>query len=332
MVLENIFKGLRTLPQLDPVRGGQMNYTDTGEKDVHHVHMCKGEPRTHKTDKQEFTIVDTVRFGEALFIDGAIQSTVADEALYHCPLVHGSAAFLEAGPRHALVIGGGEGCVARELLRYDTIENITQIDWDVDLVGYFKAEGRHWNGGTYEDARVEVIHEDVFSTQALEGTKRYDLIIMDLCDPDAGSIGLIKSLIVRLLGCLADGGVFIGNAGVVLPECISTSTSTSTSTSASASEDYASDLLAYIGAEPVKPADYHVFSYKIYVPSYMAPWCLIGLAPRNTIGDWVRPFICATDVRDWMNYDRSYNAVFRETNEDFMQKRMGDIDTDCWGC
>lgn len=299
-----------------------MNYTDTGEKDVHHVHMCKGEPRTYKTDKQEFTIVDTVRFGEALFIDGAIQSTVADEALYHCPLVHGSAAFLEAGPRHALVIGGGEGCVARELLRYDTIENITQIDWDEDLVGYFKAEGRHWNGGAYEDARVEVIHEDVFSTQALEETKRYDLIIMDLCDPDAGSIGLIKSLIVRLLGCLADGGVFIGNAGVVLPECISAS--------AGAEDMYAGELLKYMGT--VGPVDYHVFSYKVYVPSYMAPWCLIGLAPRNTIGDWVRPFICATDVRDLMNYDRSYNAVFRETNEDFMQKRMGDIDTDCWGC
>lgn len=311
--------GLRTLRQLDPVRT-RMNYTDSGEKDVHHVHMCKGDPRTHKTMKQEFTIVDTVRFGEALFIDGAIQSTVADERLYHGPLVHGSAAFLGAGPRRALVIGGGEGCVARELLRYDTIENITQIDWDEDLVSYFKAEGRHWNGGAYEDARVEIIHEDVFSTQALEETKRYDLIIMDLCDPDAGSIGLIKSLIARLLGCLAEGGVFIGNAGVVLPECIS------------ASEDYASDLLAYIGAEPVKPADYHVFSYKIYVPSYMAPWCLIGLAPRNTIGDWVRPFICATGVRDLMNYDRSYNAVFRETNEDFMQKRMGDMDTDCWGC
>lgn len=298
-------------------RPSNMEYTDRGEKETHHVHMCSAAPRTHKTAKQEFTIANTVRFGEALFIDGAIQSTVADEGLYHTPLVHGSAAFLARGPRNVLVIGGGEGCVARELLRYDTIECITQIDWDAELIDYFKSgAGRMWNGGTYDDARLKVVHEDVFETRALDGGTRYDLIIVDLCDPDEESIGLLKSLIVRLLACLEPDGVLIANGGIVLPSCVG------------GEESYARELMEYLEG---LGGERNVFSYKVYVPSYMAPWCLIGLAGRNTIGDWSRRFISGSDVRAWMTYDRSYDEAFERVNDAFMRGR-GLVAPFEWGC
>lgn len=294
-----------------------MEYTDRGEKETHHVHMCRESPRTYKTAKQEFTIANTVRFGEALFIDGSIQSTRADEGLYHTPLVHGSAAFLGSGPRNVLIVGGGEGCVARELLRYDTIECITQIDWDAELIDYFKmGDGRSWNGGAYDDERVRLIHDDVFETRALDGGTKYDLIIVDLCDPEEGTIELLKSLIVRLLACLESDGVFMINGGIVLPSCVG------------GEKVYACDIMEYLSGHG---GGRNVFSYKVYVPSYMAPWCLIGLARRNTIGDWSRRFISATDVRAWMSYDRSYDEVFMDANETFIIGR-GELMPNEWGC
>lgn len=278
---------------------------DTGEADVHHIHQCLQPPQTFTTAKQTFSIVQTCRFGEALFIDGAIQSTRIDETLYHVPLVHGSAAFLENPPRHALVIGGGEGCVARELLKYNTIESITQVDWDVELVDYFRVgAGRSWNGGAYDDPRVRVIHDDIFKDANEIYTQTYDLILVDLCDPDGETIGLLKNLIGRLLELLVHGGVFLMNAGAVLPKVV-----------VSGDSMYAAELLNYVGAVG-SGRGYKPFSYKIYVPSYMAPWCLVGLARGNTIGDWV-----GEDVGSWMTYDRSYDPVFQNVNAEFMRYR-----------
>ena len=283
-------------------------HADTGEADVHHIHRCLQPPKTFKTAKQTVSIVQTSRFGEALFIDGAIQSTRTDEALYHVPLVHGASAFLENPPRNVLIIGGGEGCVARELLKYNTIESITQVDWDVELVDYFRrGPGRSWNGGVYDDPRVRVIHDDIFTEANAIYTQSYDLILVDLCDPDGESIGMLKALIVRLFGLLVDGGVFLMNAGAVMPKVV-------------ASDDsiYAAELLNYAGSLG-SARDYKAFSYKIYVPSYMAPWCLVGLARGNTIGDWVGGH--DVDVSAWMTYDRSYDPVFQSVNAEFMRYR-----------
>ena len=145
---------------------GDYYVTDLGDKHVVHTHRCKSEPRKYITKKQTFIIADTLGFGESLFIDDELQSTMADEAIYHSALVHGAAAacrFESGGPKNVLIIGGGEGCTIREVLKYSTIESVDQVDWDEELVTYFRATdgGRKWNGGAYEDPRVRVSFEDV---------------------------------------------------------------------------------------------------------------------------------------------------------------------------
>lgn len=279
---------------------------DAGDKYVEHIHACKTEPYVVSTDHQIYTIADTLGYGEALFIDGEIQSTIADEALYHVPFVHGAAALMSASPKRVLVIGGGEGCVARELLKYHTIESILQVDWDVDLVNYFRSSvGIHWNGGAYDDPRVTVVHEDVFKADVIyRGT--YDLILVDLCDPNDDTLAMIKTLIVRLFGVLEKGGCLLMNGGAVLPSCLDPYNT-----------NYSVDLVRFMDGVEKPWTGGSVFSYKIYVPSYMEPWCLIGFGGYSTIGDWSKEFIDVRDVRDWMNYEKIYDPFFGSVNSAF---------------
>lgn len=65
-----------------------------------------------KTKYQEVQIVDLEEFGRALILDGYVQSTEADEFLYHESLVQ-PAMTTHPNPARVLIIGGGEGATLR---------------------------------------------------------------------------------------------------------------------------------------------------------------------------------------------------------------------------
>jgi spermidine synthase len=297
--------------------------TDTTDPSVHHVYYTKTPIVKIPSTCQVAVIADTKAYGPALFLGTdpehmSIQSTVADEIFYHRPFVHGGAALCSHAPKSALVIGGGEGCMARELLKYDTIEVIDQIDWDSELLAYFRRPevAAQWNGGAYEDPRVRVHCEDAF-TSTVWCDRTYDLIYVDLCDPDAGMIEALKELVRRLLPSLNEGGVFLMNAGGVCP----------------GAEGSAGELLGFM--EKIA-GERRAFSYKTYVPSYMMPWCLVGLADGFTIGNWLKGGICEDEVRDALYYGPSYAECFRRANSEFMVQRRwkGTVSFEdvLWGC
>jgi predicted membrane-bound spermidine synthase len=298
---------------------------DAGEPHIRHIHYSLEQPAIIKTDLQTSLIVNTIDYGPALFIGEdiehlAIQSTVADEALYHRPFVHGAAALCRRAPESALIIGGGEGCMARELLKYNTIGIIDQVDWDKALIDYFKepAVASVWNGSVYEDPRLRVHYEDAFRSRVWSG-RSYDLILVDLCDPDVETIGSLKELVAVLMGSLKAGGVFLMNAGAVLPAACAKYT------------PYSAELLDYIsGLSP----GYSPFSLKTYVPSYMAPWCLVGLAEGYTIGNWSGEFFSEDELRDVLRYGPTYDPRFDAANKEFMRKPVVlEVPRELhWGC
>jgi spermidine synthase len=299
---------------------------DAGEPHIRHIHYSLEPPTVIKTELQTSLIVNTIDYGPALFIGDdiehlAIQSTLADEALYHRPFVHGAAALCRRAPESALIIGGGEGCMAREVLKYSTIEFVDQIDWDKALIEYFKqpSVASVWNGGAYEDPRLRVHYEDAFLSRVWSG-RSYDLILVDLCDPDAGTIGPLKELISGLMGSLKAGGVFLMNVGAVLPAACSKYI------------PYSAELLEYIGGLSMN--GYRPFSFKTYVPSYMAPWCLVGLAEGYTIGNWSGAFFSEDELRDVLRYGPTYDPRFDAVNKEFMRAPQSlDVPRELhWGC
>lgn len=306
---------------------------DAGDPHIRHIHYSLEEPVVLKNNLQTVVIGHTVDYGPALFIGDdmehlSIQSTLADEALYHRPFVHGAAALCNSAPRTALLIGGGEGSMARELLKYNTIEIIDQIDWDADLINYFKQPtvAALWNGSAYEDPRLRVHVEDAF-TSRVWAERTYDLILMDLCDPDAETIGPLKDLVARLQGSLNAGGVFLMNVGPILPLLREFPGILKT-------PSYSEELLEHI--KGLGGNVRHPFSFKLYVPSYNFPWCLVGLADGYTIGDWSRTLFGEDEMTDVLHYGPSYSENFRSTNKDFIKTRykMKDVILyeNHWGC
>src|SRR5262249_27230458 len=115
-----------------------------------------------------------------LFLNGNLQFSSDDEYRYHEVLVHPAVAALGRDPRRGLVLGGGDGLAARELLRYASIERIVLVDLDASVTDAFTTLpiAKRLNGGSLQDRRVMVKNEDAFGF--LEHAKEsFDLAIVD---------------------------------------------------------------------------------------------------------------------------------------------------------
>lgn len=119
-----------------------------------------------------------------LFINGNLQLSSFDEYMYHEPLVH-TAVNLANDNKKVLILGGGDGCAARELLKYKNIEEITLVDLDSKMVEIAKNNKAFLklNNNSLNNSRIKTIFKDAFSF--LENSKTiFDVIIIDLPDPN----------------------------------------------------------------------------------------------------------------------------------------------------
>jgi len=156
-----------------------------------HMHAIVRTLVERRTRFQHVEIMVTADYGKALVLDGRIQSSQADEFIYHEALVHPGLLATEAPPRSALVIGGGEGATLREILRYPSIERAVMVDIDGEVVDLCKEHLPEMHQGAFEDRRTEVRHED--ARAYLEQTaERFDFITIDLVEPlEAGPACLL---------------------------------------------------------------------------------------------------------------------------------------------
>ena len=135
-------------------------------------------------------IVMTKRHGDFwLFINGNQQLSSIDEQHYHEPLVH-PVMSLVPNPAEVLILGGGDGCAVREILKHNSVNNITLVDLDSEMVKLAKEHPllTELNLNALVDPRVEVFIDDAF--HFLEKNNRtFDVIIIDLPDPKTVDLG-----------------------------------------------------------------------------------------------------------------------------------------------
>ena len=87
-----------------------------------------------ETDHQRIRVFENDTFGRVLTLDDVVQTTERDNFIYHemmahVPiLAHGSA-------RRALIIGGGDGGMAREVLKHASIDHITMVEFVRETAG-----------------------------------------------------------------------------------------------------------------------------------------------------------------------------------------------------
>ncbi len=143
-----------------------------------------------------------------LYIDGNVQFSTSDEYRYHEALVHVPMAYAASRDK-VLVLGGGDGMAARELLKYPETR-ITLIDLDPGMTQLCSTDPQITavNRGSLTDERMTVINMDAY--EYLEGSdEMYDVIIVDLPDPNNEALNkLYTNVFYRLCAQhLSDGGV-----------------------------------------------------------------------------------------------------------------------------
>ena len=133
-----------------------------------------------RTAFQHVVVADTYGFGRALFIDGSIQSSADDEALYHELLVQ-PAMLLHPEPRDVLIIGGGEGATLRETLAHASVRRACMVDIDREAVEICREHLTAWHRGAFDDPRVELRFAD--GRAHVEADENlYDVVIVDVVD------------------------------------------------------------------------------------------------------------------------------------------------------
>lgn len=118
-----------------------------------------------------------------LFINGNQQLSSFDEEMYHEPMVH-PAMSLTKTPHNILILGGGDGCAVREILKYSDVQKITLVDIDPAMTNLGRNNEiiKKINNNAFSDDKVSVINTDGYNY--IEDTKEmYDVIIVDLPDP-----------------------------------------------------------------------------------------------------------------------------------------------------
>ena len=167
---------------------------------------------TGSTKYQAVEIMELGSYGKSLVLDGKIQSTILDEKVYHEALVH-PPMMLHPNPRRVLILGGGEGATAREVLRHNSVEKVVMVDIDGELIELVKKYLPEWHQGSFDDERLELVIGDarkyVFENA---GREEFDVIIGDLVDPlEAGPAVKLytREFYSKLRELLSDDGVFV---------------------------------------------------------------------------------------------------------------------------
>jgi spermidine synthase len=141
-----------------------------------------------RSDYQAVEVHDSVPFGKLFRLDGHFMTSERDEFFYHENLVH-IAALAHPGPECALIVGGGDGGSAEELLKHPSMRAVTIAEIDASVIDISRAHLEAVHHGALDDPRVTFRVGDGFrfvrETEAL-----YDLIVLDLTDPGGPSTAL----------------------------------------------------------------------------------------------------------------------------------------------
>ena len=166
-----------------------------------------------QTGLQDLIIFENAKFGRVLTLDGVVQTTEGDEFIYHEMLTnvpvteHGSA-------RHVLIIGGGDGGMAREVLKHQGVERVTMVEIDAGVVDMSKRHLPSLSAGAFDNPRLDLVIADGAKYVA-ETADRFDVIIVDSTDPiGPGEVLFTAAFYADCKRCLNPGGIVVTQNGV----------------------------------------------------------------------------------------------------------------------
>jgi spermidine synthase len=172
---------------------------------------------SEKSTFQTVEVVASPTHGKILLNDGCFMLSERDEAIYHEMMAH-VPLFLHPNPKKALVIGGGDGGTAREILRHTHIEKCVLVEIDEAVVRACK-EFIPQTANAFQSPRLKTFIEDGVEwaknaalkvKQGDQDAEKFDIICVDSTDP----VGFAQPLFgnefyADLKTILSDDGIIV---------------------------------------------------------------------------------------------------------------------------
>jgi spermidine synthase len=168
---------LRLAMDIDPDKWFQ----DKVSRNLIQLHSIEEVLYSGQTKFQLAQIIRSGSYGKLLVLDGKIQSSEADEFIYHEALVQ-PAMLTHPRPEAVFIAGGGEGAVLREILAHQTVKRAVMVDIDAQVVALCQKFLPDYSLGAFQDRRTELVHTDA-REYLVKSRQLFDIIIIDLPDP-----------------------------------------------------------------------------------------------------------------------------------------------------
>ncbi|MCJ1886068.1 polyamine aminopropyltransferase [Pseudomonas sp. LA21] len=165
-----------------------------------------------RTEHQHLVIFENARMGRVMALDGVIQTTEADEFIYHEMLTH-VPILAHGAAKRVLIIGGGDGGMLREVSKHASVEHITMVEIDGTVVDMCKEFLPNHSQGAFDDPRLNLVIDDGMRFVATT-TEKFDVIISDSTDPiGPGEVLFSENFYQACHRCLNEGGVLVTQNG-----------------------------------------------------------------------------------------------------------------------
>ena len=164
-----------------------------------------------ESDCQRIDVCESVEFGKFIALDGEILFSEKDEFIYNEMISHVPMA-VHPSVKKVLIIGGGDGGVAAELIKYPGIRQIDVVEPDEMLVEVCAEHFPEFSKGL-DDPRVNIFYQDGLRFLR-DKEEEYDLIINDATDPFGHTEGLFtKEFYGSCYSALKPDGVMVYQHG-----------------------------------------------------------------------------------------------------------------------
>ncbi len=200
---------------------------------------------------QRVEVFDTHQFGRLFRLDGRLMTSEGDEFFYHECMTH-PAALAHPNPESVLVIGGGDGGSSEELFKHPSVKRIVMAELDPVVIDISRRYLGTIHKGALDDPRLDIRIGDGFE-YVRSTTERFDMIVLDLTDPDTPAFHLYSEEFFRMCQrCLKPGGLLTLHLG---------------------SPVYQADTVRK-NASNLRKVFKHVAPLSLFIPLYGSQWCL----------------------------------------------------------
>ena len=165
-----------------------------------------------QTEYQDILLFVNPVYGRVLALDGIVQTTEADEFIYHEMLAH--VPILSHGAaKRVLIIGGGDGGLLEEVLKHKQIEHVTLVEIDAGVVTFAQKHLTTICGGAFDDPRVNLVIADaaqwITTLTQMPDPIIFDIILQDSTDPvGPGAVLFTREFYEKCRQILAPDGIF----------------------------------------------------------------------------------------------------------------------------